>query len=412
MARAVEAEGRRHGNSRWGLLDELADNLLRATAHAATKDAYSIAIDGTTMPSWGTRRRTNVVGPDGTTIVERISTDPDAHWRGRSKESWKRPVFGYDITGAVRVKDIDGDNVPMALLAMRFRPATTTPVKMALSVTGAVAKTQEQLGDVLVDREYTKNIDGSDFILPVRSLGGEPIFDLDENQRGGRGTRRGALIIDGQPFSPSLPTALHDIKVPAVNATIEERLTYQAKIAARAVYAMKPYGSRKADSQQTYECPASAGQLKCPLRAPHGVVKRGTLRVYSHPTNVVVDSVCAHAFTTFAATDIPLAQRELYGSAQWFFSCARRNRVEGFFGNTKNEAVENLRRGVIRMRGGMKTGLATLVILGATNLRLAERWDAQVAKPKKAKRGRPRRQSLITYSQVVVAASSTGPPAT
>jgi hypothetical protein len=42
---------------------------------------------------------------------------------------------------------------------------------------------------------------------------------------------------------------------------------------------------------------------------------------------------------------------------------------------------ENLRRGAIRVRGGLKTGFLTLMILAATNLRLAERWEVNGAGP-------------------------------
>ena len=82
----------------------------------------------------------------------------------------------------------------------------------------------------------------------------------------------------------------------------------------------------------------------------------------------------AHVGSTYHSDGLPLSQRELSGLKERFFSYSRRNRVEGFFGNVKNEASENLRRGAIRVRGGLKTGFLTLMILAATNLGLAERW--------------------------------------
>jgi hypothetical protein len=54
------------------------------------------------------------------------------------------------------------------------------------------------------------------------------------------------------------------------------------------------------------------------------------------PKTAAANSVCSKRYTTFQATDLPLSQRELYGSDEWFKSSARRNRIEGLFGNLKN----------------------------------------------------------------------------
>jgi hypothetical protein len=407
---SLEAKAASEGVSKWEILDELADLLLPATAHPDVKKTTSIAVDGTVVASWGTRRKRKVVNAKGKTVFKQIPTDQDAHWRGRSADSWKRPVFGYDLTGAVSVPELGGEDVPLAMLSMRFRPATKDTTQMALACVSAVAKWQGGLGDVLMDREYTKRDDAGDFLMPIRALGGEPVFDLMPNQLGADGTVRGALIIDGQPFSPSLPKALHMIEVPKVGCTSEERMTYQRSIAARSIYALKAHGSRKSDGQQTYMCPAAAGQVTCPLMAPKRPVKRGALPVYYLPASVAPKSICANAYTTFGALDLPLDQRDLYGSKEWFFSYSRRNRVEGFFGNVKNEASENLRRGAIRVRGGLKTGFLTLMILAATNLRLAERWEVNGAKPTKKRRGRPRRQTLTAYAEVALQAGRSNAP--
>jgi hypothetical protein len=404
---ALEVKAQREGKSKWEMLDELSDLLLPATAHVGVVDTTSIAVDGTSIASWGTRRKGKRSGSNG----KRIPTDPDARWRAKGENSWRRPVFGYEVTGAVTVPEIDGPNVPLAMLSMRFRPANTTPTLMALATVNAVAKHQGRLGDVLIDLEYTKRVDGADFLLPIRALGGEPVFDLMPNQRGARGTVRGAVIVDGQPFSPSLPRSLYLIPVPPVNATKEDRVDYQRKIAIRAQYALQTHGSRKRDGQQVYACPAAVGKVTCPLMTPRRPVKRGTLPVFYNPAVAVAGTVCANAYTTFPATDLPLSQRELYGSKDWFFSYSRRNRVEGFFGNTKNEASENLRRGSIRVRTGMKTGFLVLMILAATNLRLAMRWDVNGGAPARAKMGRPRKKTLLEYADVAMRAGfSNAPP--
>ncbi len=45
----------------------------------------------------------------------------------------------------------------------------------------------------------------------MRELGDELVFDLKENHVGVSGTILGAVIIDTQPFSPSVPKALRTI---------------------------------------------------------------------------------------------------------------------------------------------------------------------------------------------------------
>jgi hypothetical protein len=406
---AIEASALRAGRERWDLLDELCDALMVASAHPGVKASKSIAVDGSTIQTWGRSYNREVVDEDGEVKKVLVSSDPDAKWRGASADSWKLPAYGYELTGAVSVPEVGGDDVPLALLSMRFRPLATDGRIAALEVIGSVAKHQGSLGDVLVDREYTQSKDGKDFILPVRSLGGEPIIDLKLNQLGQTGTQHGAIIIDGQPFSPSLPSSLYSIPVPGIGAPEQLRVEYQAKIAARSVYAMVRHGSRKPDGSQVFQCPAAAGHVLCPLRQPSRPVRRGTLPVYNSPA-LAPGGVCSKQFTTFQASELPHGQRELYGSLAWFFSYHRRSRVEGIFGNAKNEATENLRRGSIRLVGLFKTGLLVAMAFASTNLRLGERWDERKVETKPSKRGRPPKRLLLEYAQVMATASRANAP--
>jgi hypothetical protein len=120
------------------------------------------------------------------------------------------------------------------------------------------------------------------------------------------------------------------------------------------------------------------------------------------PSSVPPNTVCSKKFTTFSAEDIPLSQRELHGSTEWYFSTSRRNRVEGFFGNLKNEARENIRRGTIRVRGLEKTGLLLLMAVARVNLRLADLWSKNSHQPIRTKMGRKRKLGVLKYADVVL----------
>jgi hypothetical protein len=227
---AMESVSLNDSKSKWSELDSLGDALLVASAHRDAQGVSSVAIE-----SWGTVHYREELQADGTTKRVKRGSDPDASWRARSKQSWKKPYYGYAATVAVSVPEVGGGNVPMAALALRYRPADYNTIEPARDIVSAIATRVGSLGDVLLDRDYTKSIDGSDMIMPVRALGGEPVFDLRAEQRGARGTVNGAIILDGHPFSPGTPAALHNLGELPVQATLDEKIAYQDKMKARAI---------------------------------------------------------------------------------------------------------------------------------------------------------------------------------
>jgi len=121
------------------------------------------------------------------------------------------------------------------------------------------------------------------------------------------------------------------------------------------------------------------------------------------PAVAAPDSVCARKYSTFQAADLPLSQRELYGSRKWFDSINRRNPTEGFYGNLKDHAREHFRRGGTRVMSIVKVGLIAALNVASVNLRMATKWDAEhgsTHRVHRPRRGRPRNEQLSRHLEV------------
>jgi hypothetical protein len=109
---------------------------------------------------------------------------------------------------------------------------------------------------------------------------------------------------------------------------------------------------------------------------------------------------------------LPLAQRELYGTREWFDSINRRNAVEGYYGSLKDTGRESFRRGVLRVIGAIKTGLFYAFGVACVNLRMASKWDAEHGSTHRIyskKIGRPRLVGVTQYAEVFTRLGSTAP---
>lgn len=76
-------------------------------------------------------------------------------------------------------------------------------------------------------------------------------------------------------------------------------------------------------------------------------------------------------------TELPFWKPLPHGSAAWWDSINRRNRVEGIFGNVKNDAAQNVIRGRFRVMGLARVSLMTLFLVMAANLRLMQTFTAR-----------------------------------
>lgn len=191
-----------------------------------------------------------------------------------------------------------------------------------------------------------------------------------------------------------------NLVAPTANAPFAVIAQYKADIAARSKYLLVKHGSRKINGSQVYQCPASVGNLKCSLGASSIKLPATVLPTVLAPKTAAANSVCSKRYTTFQATDLLLSQRELYVSDEWFKSSARRNRIEGLFGNLKNEANENVKRGTIRVRGLIKIGNLVAFGVASANRRLQESYKNHSTTPVKPILGLPKKKSVAPFAQV------------
>lgn len=416
-------------DERYREFDQLFNAIAIAGAHSLSESSRSIAIDGSDIPSWGTSRDVHrpvmEMGPNGKllpVLVDghpayskvRVSSDPDAKWRKGGEIDGKKAHFGYTLTAAVSTRDEDGGDVPGAVVAARFRPVTFHDREMGLACVGEVATRRGELGGVLVDRGYTNSNHGRDFLSLVRAMGGEPVFDLNVRQVGSSPAVLGAVIIDGRPYSPSLPQRLHVISQPrgkdegTYKPSPEALRKYQKQIAEREQWSLVPHGRRRPNGVQFFMCPAVAGKLTCPLQQPARAVRRGALPVLNAPANPKPGSVCTKRYSRFTIDELPLYQKHVYGSTKWKASYNRRGTsVEPYFGAFKDEAGSGLSRGKLRVTGIVKTGLLVAFATAATNERLARAFDARppTTTTRAHRTGRPRVNNLGVYRQKVLDAA-------
>ncbi|MFZ0668447.1 MAG: hypothetical protein WAM97_22040 [Acidimicrobiales bacterium] len=118
--------------------------------------------------------------------------------------------FGYYAQAATMVKDDRGEDVPelvraVVFLAPRHDPAATMAQALARrSGNGLVFK------DVLADCGYS-NRNPENFARLIRRAGADLTIDLHPEDRGPKGTYKGAVVANGNLFCPCTPGPLLQI---------------------------------------------------------------------------------------------------------------------------------------------------------------------------------------------------------
>ena len=347
----------------------------------------SYATDSSEVPSWAHQFHRQPKRPA-------MTSDPDARWNGKGT-GW----YGYWLHGVVRIGEVGGPDVPCLVERIELTAANADPRVAGLDLITRMVADHERADtaagrphrprrDVLADRYYTSEVGrGDDWIWPLFGLGFDSVHALTEHQigQGRRPLSNGAIVIDGQPYSPRLPQHLRNLTPPKVGAPKSAITAYQEQVALRAPYALHAVGGRHDDGSWDFGCRAMSalGALRCDLK-PASMAKLPTpRRPTTDPTVFTprrLPKICGQQKSRVQMNELPFWQPLPYGSVAWYDSFNRRNRIEGIFGNVKNDASQNVTRGRFRVMGTARVSLMTLFIVMAANLRLAQTFRARQEK--------------------------------
>lgn len=408
------------GDRKWRKagLEHVLDSILAASIPEDAAPSGSYAVDASGVPSWA--RQTAKWSHKPT------ATDPDAAWRSHmststayGKEEGQTPTFGgkawygYNLVAYVRVQNM-GDPAHETGAYIERIDLTAANESEAQAAADLLCRMTNQTKtppqDLVMDRAYTLGFDK--YLITARSLGYSPHFDLRKDQRGLTGAVDGMLIVDGQPYSPSLPAALHDIPVPKLPGANKTQLAaWHAQHDQRSRYLIRWRGNLTSTGKMDFSCPASRdfSSLRCPNKSESMVTLPATIPMappIPNPT-AALPKICAQQKVRVDAADLPLWQPYQYGTYKWWRSMARRARVEGAFGRLKNDASQNITRGRIRVMGLAKTSIMAAFLVAAANISSTARLNAAKAEahggfppPMPSQRGpRARTTRLVEHRQ-------------
>jgi hypothetical protein len=345
-------------------LQDILDRLLAATMPAGVQHGGSYAVDGTGTWSWARGKRRG-----------QPTADPDARWGVKTAKSGKdETYYGYELHSLVRINTLGADPARTPCIAERIviRPASSNVTAPVLDLLADMQKDGLRLRDVVADRGYSYKLG---WTPGLHALGIDPIFDLHATQYGPRGSHHGARIVTGFPHCPAMPEVFDTIHRPERLANTPELADFTTRIDQRAQWAFRRVAGPDTTGKERYECPARAGKIRCPLHPQSMNLPLAQPKATGHPAADAAPGCCTQRTITLPGTiDTKNRQRHYWGSHDWIRAFSRRSRVEGWFGNLKNDNREALSRGAFRVTGLCKTSIMLTVYAAATNLRLLRHW--------------------------------------
>ena len=265
------------------------------------------------------------------------------------------------------------------------------------------------LGGILADSGYSHRIP-QHWAVPLRRAGAALIQDLHPGDRGPKGTCQGAVIANGNLYCPRTPRALLETGPLARTATPQQAAAHDAKTAEAARYKLGRLTADDEDGYRRVQCPASAGKIRCPLRAASMTLDRDRPEILTPPEH---PQACCVQQTVTVPADVlaKTAQKHDYPSAAWRRSYARRAGAERGFATAKDPASNDITRGWCRLMGLAPLMLFTVTLLVVRNQRILAAWDArQEENQRRAARGLPPKTRRRRRRRRTLAGLAAGPP--
>ena len=378
----------------------IVDTLVEASIPAEHIEGTSaLAVDWTDVESFA-RPPLQEGGP---------TADPEASWghrRGEGPGQHHELFFGYYLGLATMVHEEKGAEVPELVRRLALTSCHVDPVPAFVPVLEAMSASGIALGDVLVDSGYSHRVPAH-WALPLRALGVDLVMDLHPHDRGTQGTFAGAICWNGSLYCPSTPTALFTLEPLARGASAEETAAHDLRSAELARYRFSVLSRDDPDGYHRVMCPAAAGKLRCPLRAPSMALAPSRPEILSAPEHP--PTCCTQlSISVPPSVNAKTRQKHPYPSAAHRYSYGRRAAAERSNATVKDPASNDIARGWCRLMSLVPMTLVLTCLFVVRNQRVLASFGARQAdNQRRVARGlapKTRRRRRTTITDLVAAA--------
>jgi hypothetical protein len=313
--------------------------------------------------------------------VDNQSADPDASWQGKTAKGGNQEgFFGYHGHAIVQVPNKTGDKFDEPLIVRRIE--ITTAAQDIVDVSLRLIDGLGSITDLLEDRHYSYK-KWERWHVQLNERGVRQHFDMF-------GTKREFIEydhmrwVDGSAHCPATPDRFETILRPKPNAPKEDFEAFRAQIAARQDYAMYVTERNADGSTLRLQCPALTGTVGCPLRpgTDAAAIEKGRPVVANPPDPNGPEGLPLCCTQTKVSVTTPVKirkvqQQHYWGSPTWERTYAKRTHIEGVFGNLKNDAAENLSRGLTRGMGLVWMNMVVAMTAASYNRRTLRKWHEE-----------------------------------